>query len=185
MSDRAETSVHRLMLVVWSMLIITDNRPFVFVKIIYMCKIYECLFTSNVIANVTFVSYICMLKQNTLQLDVNFFFKLLYKTLLNFWVKPYVSRELRRDPSNRRFHEHVEIWFITDTTRNRTRNLFRRKHAPTPLRLGLSDTDFQTPNVDEWNIENALGNEITHCSWDNFSRQLLSSIHNIYCIPIL
>ena len=54
----------------------------------------------------------------------------------NFCVKLYVPREPRRDPSNRRLYEHG-IWYISDTARNRTHNLFRPKCAPIPL--GHSD----------------------------------------------
>ena len=54
----------------------------------------------------------------------------------NFCIKPYVPREPWRDPSNRRLYEHG-IWYIFDTARNRTRNLFRPKYKPIPL--GHSD----------------------------------------------
>ena len=42
-----------------------------------------------------------------------------------------VPREPRRDPSNRRLYEHG-IWYISNTARNRTHNLFRPKCAPIP-----------------------------------------------------
>ena len=54
----------------------------------------------------------------------------------NFCVKPYVPREPRRDPSNHKLYEHG-IWYIFDTARNRTRNLFRPKCGSIPL--GHSD----------------------------------------------
>ena len=41
----------------------------------------------------------------------------------NFCVKPYVPREPRRDPSNRRLNEHGIYIYISDTARNRTHNL--------------------------------------------------------------
>ena len=42
----------------------------------------------------------------------------------NFCAKPYVPRESRRDPSNRRLSE-LGTCYIFDTARNRTYNLFR------------------------------------------------------------
>ena len=49
----------------------------------------------------------------------------------NFCVKPYVPREARRDPTNRRLNKHGI--YISDTARNRTHNLFRPKREPIPL----------------------------------------------------
>ena len=40
-----------------------------------------------------------------------------------FCIKPYVPRVPRRDPSKCRLYEHG-IWYLSDTARNRTRNLF-------------------------------------------------------------
>ena len=56
-----------------------------------------------------------------------------YAFLTQFCIKPYVPRELRRDPSNRRLLWTWDmIYNISDTARNRTRNLFRPKCAPIP-----------------------------------------------------
>ena len=44
----------------------------------------------------------------------------------------YVPREPWRDPSNRRLCEHG-IWYLSDTARNQTLNLFRHKREPIPL----------------------------------------------------
>ena len=54
----------------------------------------------------------------------------------NFCFKPYLPREPRRDPSNRRLF--MNIWYMSDTTRNRTNSLFRFKCAPIPLGLSTS-----------------------------------------------
>ena len=53
----------------------------------------------------------------------------------NFCVKPYVPREPRRDPSNRRLY--MNMGYIFYTAKNRTHNLFRPKREPIPL--GHSD----------------------------------------------
>ena len=51
------------------------------------------------------------------------------------------SGESRGDPSNRRFYEHG-IWYLSDTARTRTRDLFRPKRKPIPL--GHSDVLLST-----------------------------------------
>ena len=48
----------------------------------------------------------------------------------NFCVKPYVPREPRRDPSNRRVNKHG---IYIRHCRNRTHNLIRYKREPIPL----------------------------------------------------
>ena len=53
-----------------------------------------------------------------------------------FCIKPYVPREPQRNQSNYRLYEHG-IWYISDTARYRTRNLFHPKCALIPL--GHSD----------------------------------------------
>ena len=52
-------------------------------------------------------------------------------------IKPYVPREPRRDPNNRRLYEHSSIWYVSGTTKSQTRNQFRQKCVPIPL--GHSD----------------------------------------------
>ena len=47
----------------------------------------------------------------------------------NFCIKPYVPREPRRDPSNRR----LWTWDSSDTSITRTRSLFRHKCTLIPL----------------------------------------------------
>ena len=49
-----------------------------------------------------------------------------------FVSRHMLPREPRRDPRNCRFSEHG-IWYISDTARNRTHNLFPPKCAPIPL----------------------------------------------------
>ena len=75
----------------------------------------------------------CLFNNNYSKLLCHSFFKFFFQH--NFCVKPYVPREPRRDPSNRRLNG-AGI-YISDTARNRTHNLFRPKRKPIPL--GNSD----------------------------------------------
>ena len=75
-----------------------------------------------------------------------FFFCFFFKH--NFCVKPYVPREPRRNPSNRRLNEHGIYIRQTDTARNRTHDLFRPKREPIPLGHSDGHVVYSAQSVD-------------------------------------